>query len=160
MDISSFQWPIKFKGNQDRGHWQFQWRLGLEPSQELDFQVWRRRSFVTYVLQSHSGICLHLPHLLDSISTPQASGNSCASASAVGRDEVSPLPHQASAESETPVGGDRHTFGLSQALAVDGQKHIWDNISGDALAVLSHYPEYKEARIEPISTLKFFRLQF
>ena len=35
-------------------------------------------------------------------------------------------------------------FGISKALAVHGQKHIWDNISGDALACLQGCANYRE----------------
>lgn len=39
--------------------------------------------------------------------------------------------------------GVHSTFDLSRALSIHGQKHIWDNISGDALAALSHYKAHK-----------------
>ena len=34
-------------------------------------------------------------------------------------------------------------FGLSGAMSVHGQKHIWDNISGDVLQLLRHYNTFK-----------------
>ena len=58
-----------------------------------------------------------------------------------------PAPPPEPADRQPRESRERHSFGLSRALSCDGQKHIWDNISGDALAALNYYLEYKEAWI-------------
>lgn len=40
------------------------------------------------------------------------------------------------------------TFGLDGAMSVHGQKHIWDNISGDVLAQLQNFNQYKATRLK------------
>lgn len=48
-------------------------------------------------------------------------------------------------------------FGLSRALSIHGQKHIWDNISGDVLQVLRHYKVYKAWTL-PVTLCGLWRL--
>ena len=47
------------------------------------------------------------------------------------------------APQEAPADTADVTFSLGRTLSIHGQKHIWDNISGDALRVLSHYKQFK-----------------
>ena len=53
-----------------------------------------------------------------------------------------------------PESADLQTFKLGGGLSVHGQKHIWDNISGDVLEKLEHFAPLKVTRL----TKPFMRL--